>query len=102
MDWIQIGVVATILLTISTVVLNAIGILDKTISFISGAWKRMTRLVGRPASTLDVPTTTLVVIQRSQPNSLWWSKGMAGEQPVIQIVGDFNLTNAWTRDIKLS
>lgn len=46
-----------------------------------------------PAGIIDVPSKTMILIPVAHHNSLWWHMGSMGEQPVMQIVGDLNVTN---------
>ena len=103
MDWTQISFIAAVLLTITTVILNSFGILGKIFSFIGSAWGYLKNLVHHSEpSNSDIPSRTIVVIQQPGINALWWSKGTAGEQQIMQVVGDFNLTNTWSKNIRLS
>lgn len=45
---------------------------------------------------IEVPSKTMVLIPVASQNALWWHMGAMGEQPVMQIVGDLNVTNIST------
>ena len=44
-------------------------------------------------SVIDVPTKTMVLMPIARQNALWWHMGTMGDQPMMQIVGDLNVTN---------
>jgi hypothetical protein len=103
MDWVQIGVVAAVLVTLTTLVLNSLGILGKLAFFFGIIWKRIAgQSADRVPSGPAIPRHTIVVIQQPRLNALWWSMGSAGEKPILQVVGDFNVTNTWSKDIRLA
>jgi hypothetical protein len=102
MDWVQIGVVAGTLVTLTTIILNSFGILGKLVAFFRSV---CTRFRGQPQSisnASDVPLRTIVAIPQPRFNALWWSLGKAGDIPMLQVVGDFNVTNTWSKDVRLA
>jgi hypothetical protein len=52
-------------------------------------------------TTEGIPTSTVVLIQETQINSLWWHQGTWADKPMLQVCGDFMVTNTWTKEIKL-
>jgi hypothetical protein len=46
-----------------------------------------------PVGVIDVPLKTMILIPVARQNALWWHMGTMGGQPVMQIVGDLNITN---------
>src|ERR1035437_1069812 len=42
---------------------------------------------------IDVPSKTMVLIPVSGQSAFWWHMGSSGDQPLMQIVGRFNVTN---------
>lgn len=54
----------------------------------SSLWKVKSSVGG-----IDVPTKTVILITMARQNALWWHLGSMGEQPLMQIVGDLNVTN---------
>jgi hypothetical protein len=54
-----------------------------------------------PATTDGIPKRTVVLIQETRINALWWHQGTWGDKPMLQVVGDFMVTNIWTKEIKL-
>ena len=81
---IVLGVVVA-LLTILSIIFGWIG---KIWRWASSLWKAKPSVGG-----IDVPTKTVILIPMARPNALWWSLGSMGEQPLMQIVGDLNVTN---------
>ena len=101
MDWVAIGAVAAVVLTATTVLLNALGILEKAGSLIAKIWAT---LFGGKAASGHPPKRTLVVIQ-PQPHVLWWHMGSTGGQqprPLMQISADLRVTNIWNSDIRIA
>jgi hypothetical protein len=84
--------------TISMAVGSALGVL--TILGIvfgwfskAGRWVYSFFLVKPSVGVIDVPTKTLILIPVARHNSFWWHMGDASGEPVMQIVGDLNVTN---------
>ena len=46
-----------------------------------------------PVGVIDVPSRTMILIPVARQNAFWWHMGTIGTQPVMQIVGDLNITN---------
>ena len=46
-----------------------------------------------PVGIIEVPSKTMVLIPVAHQNALWWCMGAMGDQPMMQIVGDLNVTN---------
>lgn len=99
-DWKQIVAALGVAGTAATVVLNWSKI-------IGGVVKWFGTLFGRHKATATgtiVPQRTLIMIQEVQPNSLWWHQGNTGAgtnpvRPVLQVVGDFQVTNTWSTPV---
>ena len=103
MDWPSISVIAGVLLTITTIVLNSLGILGKIVSALRAAFRTLGHLFHRePALPDGIPARTVAIVQQPRINALWWSEGSMGDRPMLQVVGDFNVTNLWSKDIKLA
>lgn len=103
MDWPSISVIAGVLLTITTIVLNSLGILGKIASALRAALRALGHLLHRaPALPDGVPARTVAIVQQPRINALWWSEGSISGRPMLQVVGDFNITNLWSKDIKLA
>ena len=50
-----------------------------------------------------LPTRTVVLVQESHPNALWWhGGGNIGGKPSLQVCGDFHATNIWKDDVRLT
>jgi hypothetical protein len=45
---------------------------------------------------------TIVAFPQPRFNALWWSKGSLRDKPILQVVGDFNITNIWSKNVRLS
>lgn len=102
MDWGQISVVAGVLVTLTTLALNSLGILGRLFAFVRSIWKSIGHSPQSVSGSLDVPPRTIVVIPQPGFNALWWSLGKVGDAPILQVVGDFNVTNTWSKDVRLA
>jgi hypothetical protein len=77
--------------------------LGKLASAIGIAFHGLVKLLRRAPATPDgVPSKTVAIVQQPRINALWWSEGSMGDRPMLQVVGDFNITNVWSNDIKLA
>jgi hypothetical protein len=98
MDWGKIVASVLALGAVFTVVRNfqqIIGGLVATLKWIRAIF------VKPPASADGIPERTVVLIQETQINSLWWHQGTWNGKPMLQVVGDFQVTNTWSKEIKL-
>ena len=103
MDWANIGIIATAVLTISTIILNSLGILEKFGSVIATMFQSFTKLFKRTSNLPEnIPSKTIAIVQQPRINALWWSEGSMADRPLLQVVGDFNVTNIWSKEIKLA
>jgi len=102
MDWVQIGVVTSVLVALTTIGLNSLGILGKLFAFLAAIWKSITHPTKEASSGSAIPPRTIVAIPQSRINALWWSIGTAGERTMLQVIGDFNVTNTWSKDVRLA
>ena len=78
---------------------SGIKILGQIVGLIKGVWRW---LKSRLRDAGRVPQRTVVLVQMPQINALWWAEGSMGDRPMLQVVGDFNVTNIWSNDIKLA
>jgi hypothetical protein len=62
------------------------------------AWKK---LFGRAAQALPLPTKTIVAMPQPRINAMWWHDAKWGDKPRVQVVGDFDVTNIWTQDVRV-
>jgi hypothetical protein len=102
MDWTQIGIIAAVLVTLSTALLNVTGALEKLFKTVGGVWVAMFRKSATPSHP---PSRTLIAIKQPSGNALWWhmgSTGGAAPQPLMQVSADFNVTNIWNQDILIA
>ncbi|MCG5078909.1 hypothetical protein [Paraburkholderia tagetis] len=84
---------------------GVVGVLSnfgKIVSFVGSAasWLRE-RLTDRDLAP-GLPKQTIVAIQHPRFNALWWHLGQMGERPMLQVVGDFNVTNTWNQPVRLA
>lgn len=49
------------------------------------------RIHSSSSTNIKIPQKTVILIP--VPNSVWWHMGHIGDKPVMQIVGDLNVTN---------
>ena len=96
MDLKQLSIVIGVLLGATTVLLN----LGKILGAIGTAW---TWLFRRPHSgdSAAIPTRTIVPIVESRINALWWAVATAEKSKFRQVVGDFVVTNTWSKEVLL-
>ena len=83
----------------SSLLVNS-GRLPDAASTVATPWRRSCSRT--PTQPDEVPSRTVIVIQQSRLNALWWSEGSMSGKPMLQVVGDFNVTNIWSKDIKLA
>ena len=98
MDWPHVVSILTIIGIIVTAVTN----IEKITGWLANAWswiwgKRAPTGGYQPA----VPQRTVTVIPDPRINALSWSPASLGEKPMLQVVGDFNVTNTWSKDAHL-
>jgi hypothetical protein len=68
-----------------------LGIIGKVTGFFKWVMN-LYRRIHQPSSTnIKIPKKTVILIP--VPNGLWWHMGGRGDKPVMQIVGDLNVTN---------
>ena len=69
------------------------------IGTVSGWFVKIWRWMYSPSQSkpavgvIDVPTKTIILIPVARQNALWWHMGVMSGQPVMQVVGDLNVTN---------
>lgn len=103
MDWVNFGLITGTVLTITTIVLNSLGILGKIGSASAAMFRNLAKLFRRaPDLPKGVPSKTIAIVQQPRINALWWSEGSMADRPMLQVVGDFNVTNVWSKEIKLA
>jgi hypothetical protein len=97
MDWAKIVAAVTALGALFAVIRNGQAIVGGLASTLK--WFRD---LFRPAAAADgIPKRTVVLIQETQINSLWWHQGSWNDKPALQVVGDFLVTNIWSKEIKV-
>jgi hypothetical protein len=81
---------------IISVVANVLIIIGSVTGAFRKAWRwlRSKRIPGQNA--IAIPTRTLRIVPQARPNALWWHMGSRGDVPVMQVVGDFLVTNVTT------
>ncbi len=99
MDWGHWAVVAGAITAIIAVITNFLGILERLGSLLA---KIRALFARRPAAPAGMPARTVVPIIQPRINALWWHIGRMGSLPGMQFCADFNVTNAWDRDIRLA
>lgn len=81
---------------INLIVGTAVGVLT-ILGFVTGAAQRTLRLLvarfAGPDTALHIPRKTLVLLPKPGRGSTWWHLGSVGDQPAMQIVGSFTVTN---------
>lgn len=77
------------------VVVGLLTITGTLFGWFGKVWRWASALFGPKLSVggIDVPSKTMVLIPVTHPNALWWHMGSAGDRPLMQIVGRFNVTN---------
>lgn len=80
-----------------TVVMGLLTIVGTILGWFGSAWRWMSSVFKRnhPVGVIDVPSKTMILIPVLRDNALWWHMGTMGNQPVMQIVGDLNITNIY-------
>lgn len=70
-------------------------ILGTVFGWFGKAWRWVSSLFKPkpPVGVIDVPTKTMILIPVSRESALWWHMGEMKGQPMMQIVGDLNVTN---------
>lgn len=87
-DLSSLQIVLGIVLTLLTILGQVSGWFGK-----AGRWV-YSHIKGKPSiGVIDVPTKTVILIPMARQNALWWHLGSMGDQPLMQIVGDLNVTN---------
>lgn len=83
------------------VVVGVLSILATMFGWFAKAWRWVTSLFSPTVSAgvIDIPKKTLILIPVSRQNALWWHMGSTGNQTVMQIVGDLNVTNISKYDV---
>ncbi|MFM0662914.1 hypothetical protein [Paraburkholderia sediminicola] len=84
-----------------TLVAGVVGNLSKIVSGVSQAFKWCQACLTGKDRQSGLPRKTVVAIPQPRFNALWWSMGKMGDKPMLQIIGDFNVTNIWTDDVRL-
>lgn len=78
---------------IVSLIVNVITILG----FVTGTFHKLWRWLKSHRTPSDgsfqIPTKTLRILPEPRPNALTWHMGSRGTSPVMQIVGDFLVTN---------
>ncbi|WP_434717186.1 hypothetical protein P5X00_40025 (plasmid) [Paraburkholderia sp. A2RO-4L] len=94
------AIMATIagLAGIATLISN----LGKIFSAVSSLLSWLTGRLKDKDAAQGLPKRTIVAVQQSQINALWWHLGRMGDRPMVQVVGDFNTTNVWTDNVRLT
>ncbi|MDF0650700.1 MAG: hypothetical protein P0121_04410 [Nitrospira sp.] len=82
-------------------VISLLTILGTIFGWFGRAWRWASLLFSQklPVGLIDVPSKTMVLIPVSRQNAFWWHMGSMGSQPVMQIVGDLNVTNISMYDV---
>jgi hypothetical protein len=45
------------------------------------------------SATFEIPNKTVILVPDGSPRSLWWHMGAKGSDPIMQVVGEFKVTN---------
>jgi hypothetical protein len=64
-------------------------------------WLRGRPSAKSPSDAGGIPKRTVILIPDTQINSLSWNQGKLGAKPILHVVGDFLVTNTWTKDINV-
>jgi hypothetical protein len=77
-----------ILVGLAAAVLAIFGEITGFFKWIINLYRRIQQF---PTTNIAIPKKTVILIPI--PNGLWWHMGGRGNEPVMQIVGDLNVTN---------
>ncbi len=77
------------------IIIGLLAILGTIFGWFGKAWRWASSLFRPkpPVGVIDVPSKTMVLIPVSRENALWWHMCEMGDQSMMQIVGDLNVTN---------
>lgn len=77
------------------VVVGIVTILATIFGWFGRAWRWVSSFFKTKAmaGVIEVPSKTMVLIPVARQNALWWHMGAMGDKPVMQIVGNLNVTN---------
>lgn len=80
---------------VAGIVIALLAILSTIFGWFGKAWRWASSLFRPkpPVGVIDVPSKTMVLIPVLRQNALWWHMGAMGDQPMMQIVGELNVTN---------
>jgi hypothetical protein len=84
---------------IASLVLNLIMIVGALTGSLQKVWRWLRARWSASESAIPIPSRTLRILPQPHPNALQWHLGARGEAPVMQIVGDFLVTNVTKLDV---
>jgi hypothetical protein len=79
---------------IISAIIGALGIAGYFLGVFRWIRQIVTRLGGADYSfAIKVPSKTITIVQRAHPKTPWWHMGKSGDQPAMQIVAEFTVSN---------
>jgi hypothetical protein len=93
---VNLTALVTTAVTAVTLASNAFGVLDKLIASGRWLWRKV-----RPGVATGLPIKTVIAMVEPAINALWWGHSTFSGVPGMQVVGDFNVTNIWSGDVRL-
>ena len=65
-------------------------------------WKYLKEMFIKSKSIIDIPEQTIRIVRKPSEGFCWWSMGSSGDKPIMQICGDFFVTNLTQYNILLT